>query len=129
MTRALPTNSCWRGVARGLTLVELLIVMVIISIMAGLMMGGMQKTQNLAREARTKATIAKLHHFITLKMESYKTRRIATVDASAICARWVPPQTTAAIRLFAIRDLMRMEMPERWRTSPTGRSISYRRVS
>ena len=77
MTRSLTANSRRRKPAVcGFTLVELLIVMVIISIMAGLLMAGLQKAQNTAREARTKATIAKLNHFITLKIESYKTRPI-----------------------------------------------------
>jgi hypothetical protein len=95
-------------------LVELLVVMVIISIMAGAVMAGLQKAQNTAREARTKATIAKLNHFITLKMESYKTRRIVIVDSSAQEAlAWAPPPAAAMIRLYGVRDLMRMEMPER----------------
>ena len=36
--------------------------------MAWSLMAGLQKAQNTAREAHTKATIAKLNHFITLKM-------------------------------------------------------------
>ena len=132
--------------------------MVIIAILAGAVMGGLQKATQVAREQRTKATIAKIHHFLMLKLESYKTRRITvlysssggasdsnadpnlplsmlsltasssqywppTLSQSTLAApTWVqqtafpstPPwQIAAYLRLYGIRDLMRMEMPDR----------------
>ena len=129
---------------RGVTLIELLIVMVIIGILAGVVMGGLQKATQLAREQRTKATIAKIHHYLMLKLESYKTRRLTFYYTAADNPSGVlnlalplpnsllsgfqnPPVVSplfqmnppapgliaAQLRLFGIRDLMRMEMPER----------------
>ncbi len=121
----------------GFTLVELLVVMVIIAILAGAMMGGLQKASQLAREQRTKATIAKIHQALMRKLESYKTRRITILDGnnnnniislsslSPSSSSWPSsvqsafPSSVAAwqvgayLRLWGIRDLMRMEMPDR----------------
>jgi hypothetical protein len=103
------------------TLIELLIVVVVITIMAGAVLGGLQKATQMAREARTKATIAKIDHFIGLKIESYKSRRVAlnTQPCTAQSGQGTPVYlanggtATAYVRLCAVRDLMRMEMPER----------------
>lgn len=92
---------------RGFTLVELLIVVTIIGILAGIMMGALQKTRETARAARTKATIAKLNDIIMQKYESYRNRRVP------VPAGMVPAQFALA-RGNLIRDLMRMEMPDRW---------------
>jgi hypothetical protein len=104
------------------TLIELLVVMVVIGIMAGALMGGLQKASQMAREAHTKATIAKIHHFMTLRVESYKTRRIQAMQSDGVTPIMLASlgstsgglATAATIRLNAIRDLMRMEMPERF---------------
>ena len=71
---------------RGVTIVELLVVVAVISILAAAMMGGLTSVNQLAREARTKATIAKIDHFIEVKMESYKTRRVP-IDTSTMTPR------------------------------------------
>lgn len=91
----------------GFTLVELLVVVTIIGIMAALTFGALQGAQNSARESATKATIAKLNSIIMQRYESYLTRRVP-VNLSGL-----PPAQAAQDRLYAIRDLMRMEMPDR----------------
>jgi prepilin-type N-terminal cleavage/methylation domain-containing protein len=93
---------------RGFTLVELLVVITIISIMASIVMGGMSYGRQAARDAKTKTTIAKLNDIIMQKYESYLTRRVP-IDTTGMT-----PNVAAHARLSAIRDLMRMEMPERW---------------
>jgi prepilin-type N-terminal cleavage/methylation domain-containing protein len=95
-------------VARGFTLIELLVTITIIGILAGVALGALQAARQAAREASTKALIAKLDHVIMQRYDSYLTRRVP------ISTRGFPPKVAAEFRLVALRDLMRMEMPERW---------------
>ena len=92
----------------GFTLVELLVVVTIIGILAGIVFGAVQAARETAKEAKTKAMIAKLDGIIMARYESYTTRR-APINTSGM-----DPLAAARLRLDAIRDLMRMEMPERW---------------
>jgi prepilin-type N-terminal cleavage/methylation domain-containing protein len=97
-----------RAGRRGFTLAELLVTITIIAILAAMMMGAVMVARSSAREAATKATIAKLHNIIMAKYESYRTRRVP-IDTTGMS-----PTAAATARLQALRDLMRMEMPERW---------------
>jgi len=113
----------------GFTLVEMLITITIIGMLAAIALGGLNYARQMAREAATKATIAKLHNIIMEKYESYQTRRaaitITSLDGTAFNGNLNPTQF-AQIRLAAIRDLMRMEMPERWNdVSDAPASLSY----
>ncbi len=108
---------------RGFTLVELLVVLTIIMILSGLLYGALQLARGTAREMSTKATIAKLNNIILRQYESYKTRRVPIRIEP--CPRMWPNGTPLTSderkqwyrenvwkRLNAIRDLMRMEMPD-----------------
>ena len=93
--------------ARGFTLVELLVTITIIGLLAGVSLGALQVARQTARKAKTKALIVKLDHVIMQRYDSYKTRRVP------IRTRGRQPNVAAQMRLDALRDLMRMEMPER----------------
>jgi len=67
-----------------------------------------EKKEDAACKQVTKATVAKISILVMRRYDSYLTRRVP-LDFSLMT-----PQQAAEIRLFAIRDLMRMEMPERW---------------
>jgi len=105
---------------KAFTLLELLITLVIIAILAAMMLGALNVARNSAREAATKATITKLNNIIMQRYESYFTRRIGfdttdltnikIIDKNKIIR--ATPQSAAWYRLHAIRDLMRMEMPD-----------------
>jgi len=86
------------------TLIELLVVIMIIGIVAGISFGALGMVQRSAREKRTKATIAKLHRIIMKKYQSYRERPVRVAGV----------RMTPRVLLDARRDLMRMEMPERW---------------
>jgi Tfp pilus assembly protein PilE len=87
--------------------VELLVVVVIIGIIAGISMAALQGVQQSARAEKTRATITKLHAIISGLYESYQTRRVAVTPSGPA------PAMAARAKLFALRDLMRLEMPER----------------
>ena len=108
----------------GFTLVELLVTITIIAILASIGMAGLAVTRQSSRVSKTKATIAKLNNIIMTKWESYRTRRVPLSDGDIHTiavnyyghptAQPVPPPMSALIKLRALRDIMRMEMPERW---------------
>jgi hypothetical protein len=63
-----------------------------------------------ARSARTKTTINKIHTLLMERWESYTTRR---VDINIIPTN-ASGETTADYRLLALRELMKLELPDRW---------------
>ncbi len=97
-----------RPARAGFTLTELLVVVVILGMLAALVLGALQAGRQSAREARTRATIAKLHNIILAQYESYRTRRVPVNTAG------MTPLQAAAARLAMLRAIMRLEMPERW---------------
>lgn len=112
---------------RGFTLVELLVAITIMAILAAMVSGALIVARASARAAATKATVAKLHNVLMTRWESYRTRRVPLSDQNiySIAVNYyghpssppnqpVPPRLAALIRLAALRDIMRMEMPERW---------------
>ena len=92
----------------GFTLIELLVTITIIGMLAAMMLGALHAAGNAGKVAATKATIAKLNTIIMQRYESYMTRRVP------ITITGLSPSQAAEVRLGAIRDLMRMEMPDRW---------------
>jgi prepilin-type N-terminal cleavage/methylation domain-containing protein len=93
--------------SRAFTLIELLVTITIIGILAAMSMGALQVARESARETATKATIAKLNSIIMRRYESYMNRRVP------ISTVGLTPRQAAMNRLYAIRDMMRMEMPDR----------------
>jgi prepilin-type N-terminal cleavage/methylation domain-containing protein len=121
--RAIQHKSVDRSASRGFTLVELLVTITIITILAGMMLGALLVSRQAARTSKTKATIAKLHEALIPIYQAYRTRRVPIdIDRTIVTPvsstppgqqRPAPPRVGAWFRLRAIRELMRMEMPER----------------
>jgi len=100
---------------RGFTLIELLVSVTIIGILAALVLGAVHVSREAARKTKTRTTIRKIDGVVTNLYDSYRTRRVPiafdSVDRSDP-KEW--SRLLATARLTALRDVMRMEMPDRW---------------
>ncbi len=103
------------------TLIELLVTIAIISILATALLGVAAVAGNTAREARTKTMITRLHTLLMEHFDTYKTRRVrlnqnlrnAIADNSSFNGTQ-RGQALAEARLYALREMMLTEMPDRW---------------
>lgn len=96
----------------GFTLVELLVTVSIIAMLAALTLGAVHVSREAAREMKTESTIRKIDGVVTSLYDSYRTRRV-TLSTAGLGTAFTNRQI-AQLRLLALRDIMRMEMPERW---------------
>ncbi len=94
---------------RGFTLVELLVTMAIMAILASALAYVMAGAQEAAQIAKTKSLIARLHALVMQKYESYRYRRLPVAIPAGLT-----PRQAAQFRCDVIRQLMRLEIPERW---------------
>ncbi len=107
-----------RARRRAFTLAELLIVITIITILSTISLVAMYGVIDQAKEQRTQAQIARLHTIVMEKWESYRTRAVPLRISMSSVPKFpkqnpTPMQLVAEARLRALRELMRMELPER----------------
>ena len=95
-----------RAARAGFTLIELLITISIIGIMASMILFALFSAQEQAKVQKTRALIMRLDSIIRTRYESYRTRRVPVTPG--------PGENPAKLKLDCLRDLMRMEMPDRW---------------
>ena len=103
------------------TLVELLVTITIISILSSMSLFAMFRAQQQARLARTRVLIAKVNDLMLTKWETYKSRSAparyvrSTQGAAEPTLRYNRriQRERREFRMLAIRDLMRMELPDR----------------
>ena len=103
---------------RAFTLIELLVTITVLAILMAAVLGGMRMADEAARAARTRSTITKLNDVIMEQYDSYLNRRVP-MDLNAYAqslagSGTVRPEHYARAKLNALKDLMRMEMPDRW---------------
>jgi|tagenome__1003787_1003787.scaffolds.fasta_scaffold20737632_2 prepilin-type N-terminal cleavage/methylation domain-containing protein len=111
----------------GVTLIELMIVMLIISILAALVLGVAAVAAETARQAQTRHVVERMHTLLLEYYDTYKTRRVKlresdTNTQNGIEARVnknitnpaVRGQALSEARLYALREMMLMEVPDRW---------------
>lgn len=116
------------------TLVELLVVIAIIGILASMVLYTLAGAQEDAKRSKTRVTIQKLNGIILERFEEYRyravklnipmsfTRRNPSMNNTSI----MRPRDMATIRAVVLKDMMRMEMPDRYSDltySPTNLSF------
>jgi len=118
------TSDDWSSARGGFTLVELLVSISIITLLASMVLVALAGVQETAREDRTRAQIARIDTLISEKWEQYRTRRIPISPAMRNSVRQLGRfnSNQAAIerirlmekpRVDMLRELMRMELPDR----------------
>ena len=93
----------------GFTLVELMVTMGIMVVLAAMIAVTMGNVAETARIDHTRAEIARLHTLLMDRYESYRWRRLPIQIPPASS-----PAAAANYRCDAIRELMRLELPDRW---------------
>jgi prepilin-type N-terminal cleavage/methylation domain-containing protein len=97
----------------GFTLIELLIVVTIVALLGGIMMFALAGARANALEKKTRTTIQRLHEAMLARWVTYETRRISWQEGQGPSAN-TSPSDAARMRLRALRELMRMELPQAW---------------
>ncbi|XZE55457.1 type II secretion system protein [Planctomycetaceae bacterium SH139] len=113
-----------RPVRDGFTLVEIMVTLVVISILAGMTMVGIESARGTARHAATRGLVARINEVILANWDEYHYRVLPVqFDIATIMTSYDPtsgetlpqllPEEAGRVRLMMLRDLMRMELPDR----------------
>jgi prepilin-type N-terminal cleavage/methylation domain-containing protein len=105
-----------RSPRNAFTLVELMVAMAVATLLAATVLVAMWGAQEEARAVNTQSQISQLHDLIMNQWQTYSTRSVAMPAGTN-------PRAARQLRLVLIRDLMRMELPDRItdvRTPPIG---------
>jgi len=87
-----------------------MVVMAILTVLATAVLFALWDVMEEAKAARTRAQVTKLHELVVGKWQGYRTRAISlNIPAGATNNIF----DLAAARVLAVRDLMRMELPDR----------------
>ncbi|MCK9569095.1 prepilin-type N-terminal cleavage/methylation domain-containing protein [Candidatus Pacearchaeota archaeon] len=101
---------------RGFTLIEVVCTTAIVAILAGIAIVAMHFVSQSVKADRTAATIAKIDTYLSSMYGDYEQRRLPNLVSPTFAP--IPASIRnaelAGRRLDAVRDLMRMEMPDRW---------------
>ena len=121
-----------RGVVsrrRGFTMIDLLATIVIIGFLGALVLGAVGMARRQTQIRKTEYLIDKLNKIMMTQYESYRTRRVPMDLRAYVLAHKQGtaepfytvgnnyeylPREIARARVNAVRDLMRLEMPDRW---------------
>jgi prepilin-type N-terminal cleavage/methylation domain-containing protein len=101
-------NPSTRDRARGFTLVELMMVIAIVAILAAISMAALAGAAEEGKRQRVRTQIYKIDQLINDKWNSYRFRQLPIRMPVGVNAN-----LAAQVRLNAMRELQRMEMPDR----------------
>jgi prepilin-type N-terminal cleavage/methylation domain-containing protein len=95
---------------RGVTLVELMVVIAILGVLMSTILFALQGANEQARADRTRAEVVKINDLIMTRWEGYRSR---PMPMRINYSKGASASTMATNRLLATWELMRMELPER----------------
>lgn len=95
---------------RGVTLVELLVIVAILGVLMGMVLFALQGATEQARADRTRAEVVKINDLIMQRWEGYRQRPLPMRKTYAANTA---ANVIATDRLYTTWELMRMELPER----------------
>jgi prepilin-type N-terminal cleavage/methylation domain-containing protein len=100
---------------RCFTLVELLVVMSIMAVLAGMVLMALAGATEKAREDRTTSEVMRLHELVMERYEGYRIRPLPVRTQNIIAQGGNPNnmRDVARVKLLTTWELMRMELPER----------------
>ncbi|MEX2317666.1 MAG: prepilin-type N-terminal cleavage/methylation domain-containing protein [Pirellulales bacterium] len=115
-------NEGSRPSRHGFTLIELLIVITILGILASLVVGIAMVAGQTGREGKTRNMVERIHTLLVDHHSGFKSRRVELNQVVTNAIANLPVsytsadrgRITAAARLFALREMMLLEMPDRW---------------
>ncbi len=98
----------------GFTLTELLISLGIASLIASMLIVALGDAREKSMVARTRAQINYINSVLMTRWESYRTRPLPVqIDLSNVPSAMTDAEYISRIRLNGMRDLMRIELPDR----------------
>lgn len=93
---------------RGFTLVELMVAIFIVTILASFILLALNDVRERARERRAETQVRRIHELLMQRLDEYRTRSVPVNTVGNANTRAIAEQ-----RLLVLRDLMRMEIPDR----------------
>ena len=116
-------SSALRGARRAFTLIELMVVIVILSILASLMLSGLNGARQRAKIDKTRSTIRKLHEIVMPLYESYVERRITPMIPGSNSGK--EKEAVAKAQVYAKRFILATDLPDLWDDAWSATGANY----